>query len=105
MLDSTLVVVLSEFGRTPNINQYYGRDHWGKSFSIALAGCGIQPGAVIGATNKEGTEVSDHEVSAADLFHTYLRAVGLDPTGDFLIGGRSVPLADPTGHAIEELLS
>ena len=105
MLDSTLVVVLSEFGRTPNINQYYGRDHWGKSFSIALAGCGIQPGAVIGATNKEGTEVSDREVSAADLFHTYLRAVGLDPTGDFLIGGRSVPLADPTGHAIEELLS
>ena len=52
MLESTLVVVMSEFGRTPRINQYYGRDHWGKSWSVALAGCGIQSGAVIGKTNK-----------------------------------------------------
>ena len=38
MLDSTLIVVLSEFGRTPNINQYYGRDHWSKAWSVCLAG-------------------------------------------------------------------
>ena len=105
MLDSTLVIVMSEFGRTPNINRHYGRDHWGKSFSIAMAGCGIHAGAVIGATNKDGTEVSDREVDHNDLFHTYLRAVGLDPTADFDIGGRLVPLADPTGKAIEEILT
>lgn len=105
MLDSTLVVVLTEFGRTPRINRKYGRDHWGKGFSIALAGCGIQPGAVIGAMSKDGTEIADREVKPADLFHTYLRAIGLDPTDEFDIGGRSVPMADPTGNAVEELLA
>jgi len=104
MLESTLVVVLTEFGRTPRINRKYGRDHWGKGFSIALAGSGIQAGAVIGAMNKDGTEIADREVKPADLFHTYLSAIGLDPQSDFEIGGRSVPLADPTGNAIEELL-
>ena len=105
MLDSTLVIVLSEFGRTPRINSKYGRDHWGKSWSIALAGCGIQPGAVIGATNKDGTEVVDREVDHRHLFHTYLQAVGIDSTSEFTIGGRSVPVADPTGSPIEELLA
>ncbi len=105
MLDSTLVLVLTEFGRTPRINHYYGRDHWGNGFSIALAGCGLQSGAVIGAMSKDGTKIEDREVNQADLFHTYLRAIGLDPTDEFNIGGRAVPLADPTGNAIEELLS
>ncbi len=105
MLDSTLVVVLTEFGRTPRINLKYGRDHWGKGFSIAIAGCGIQPGAVIGAMSKDGTEIEDREVKPADLFHTYLRAIGIDPTDEFDIGGRAVPVADPTGTAIEELLA
>ncbi|MDG2383318.1 MAG: DUF1501 domain-containing protein [Pirellulaceae bacterium] len=105
MLDSTLVVVLTEFGRTPKINRKFGRDHWGRGFSIALAGCGIQPGAVIGAMSKDGTEIADYEVKPADLFHTYLRAIGLDPTSEFDVGGRAVPMADPTGVAIEELLA
>ncbi len=104
MLESTLIVVMSEFGRTPRINQYYGRDHWGKSWSVALGGAGIQPGAVIGKTNATGTEVVDREVDHRHLFHTYLQAVGLDSMGEFHIGGRSVPMADPSGSAIEELL-
>lgn len=105
MLDSTLVVVLTEFGRTPRINRKFGRDHWGKGFSIALAGCGIQPGAVVGAMSDDGMEIADREVKPADLFHTYLQAVGLDPTSEFDIGGRSVPMADPTGKPITELLA
>lgn len=105
MLDSTLVIVMSEFGRTPRINRYYGRDHWGKSWSIALAGAGIQKGAVIGATNKDGTEVSDREVDHGNLFHTYLQAVGVDSTGEFEIGGRNIPIADPAAGPIEELLT
>ena len=71
----------------------------------AVAGSGIQPGAVIGAMSQDGTEIKDREVKPADLFHTYLQAVGLDPTEEFDIGGRSVPMADPTGHSIEELLA
>ncbi len=105
MLDSTLIVVMSEFGRTPRINQYYGRDHWGKSWSVCLGGARIQRGAVIGKTNANGTEVVDREVDHGHLFHTYLAAVGLDPTDTFNVGGRPLPLADPTRSAIEELLA
>ena len=106
MMDSTLVLVLTEFGRTPKINRKYGRDHWGKGFSIVVAGTGIQSGAVIGDMSKDGTEIADREVKPADLFHTYLRAIGIEPTDEFDIGGgRSVPIADPTGNAIEELLA
>ena len=105
LLDSTLVMVLTEFGRTPRINRKYGRDHWGRGFSIALAGCGIQGGGVVGAMSDDGTKIADREVKPADLFHTYLRAIGLDPTSEFNIGGRAVPMADPTGKAIEELLA
>ena len=105
MLESTLVVVLSEFGRTPRINARYGRDHWGTAWSVCMGGGRVQPGAVIGATNKEGTAVSDREVDHGHLFHTYLQAVGLDSFASFDIGGRPMPMADPAAEPINELLS
>ena len=105
MLDTTLVIVMSEFGRTPRINSNYGRDHWSKAWSIALAGCGIQHGATLGKTNKNGTGIDGREVHHGQLFHTYLRAVGLDPTDEFLVGGRPIPMANPADSAIEELLA
>ena len=105
LLKDTLVIVMSEFGRTPTINKNYGRDHWGTAWSVALAGAGIQPGAVIGKTNENGTKVIDREVDHGDLFHTYLRAVGVDSKSEFVIGGRKVPLADPAKSPITELLA
>jgi uncharacterized protein (DUF1501 family) len=105
MLDSTLVVVMSEFGRTPRINHLYGRDHWSKAWSVALAGCGIKPGSVVGKTNANGTTVIDREVNGGHLFHTYLRAVGQDPTKNFHPNDRPVPIADPKASAITELLA
>ncbi|HND51440.1 MAG TPA: DUF1501 domain-containing protein [Pirellulaceae bacterium] len=105
MLKSTLIIVLSEFGRTPNINQYYGRDHWGTAWSVLLGGCRIQPGAVIGKTNDNGTAVADRQVDHTHLFHTYLSAVGVDSTGSFDIGGRPMLMADPGGKPITELLT
>jgi hypothetical protein len=105
MLDSTLVVVLSEFGRTPNINQYYGRDHWSRSWSVVMGGAGLQRGAVLGKTSDDGKKVVDAQVDHANLFHTYLRAVGLESTDTFDVAGREVPMADPASHAIEELLA
>ena len=105
MLDSTLVVVMSEFGRTPKINSRYGRDHWGNAWSICLGGAGIQAGAVIGKTNDNGTAVTDREVDHGNLFHTYLSAVGLESTDSFDIGGREFPLADPAKEPISELLA
>jgi uncharacterized protein (DUF1501 family) len=62
MLESTLVIVMSEFGRTPRINRNLGRDHWSRAWSIALGGCGVQPGAVVGRTNADGTAVTDRQV-------------------------------------------
>jgi uncharacterized protein (DUF1501 family) len=105
LLDHTLIVVLSEFGRTPNINLYYGRDHWGTAWSVCMGGAGLARGAVIGKTNANGTAVEDRQVDHGNLFHTYLQAVGLDSTGTFDVGGRPVPMADPASEGIKELLA
>lgn len=104
LLETTLVVVMSEFGRTPRINDRYGRDHWGTAWSVALGGAGIQRGAVIGKTNKNGTAVAEREVDHGHLFHTYLQAVGVKSTEPIDVGGRSMPLADPARQPISELL-
>lgn len=104
LLEDTLVVVMSEFGRTPKINVKYGRDHWGTAWSVCLGGAVIAPGAVIGKTNANGTAVTDREVDHGHLFHTYLQAVGVDSTADFTIAGRKIPVADPSKSAISELL-
>ncbi len=105
MLDSTLIVVLTEFGRTPNINKYYGRDHWGKAWSICIGGAKVARGAVFGKTNEKGTEVTEGEVDAGHLFHTYLSALGIRSTKSFEIGGRKVPMADPAFGPIGEILT
>lgn len=105
MLESTLVVVMSEFGRTPRINKYYGRDHWGTAWSVCLGGGKIHPGAVYGKTNKNGTAVTEDVVDHGHLFHTYLAAVGLDSTATFDVGGRQIPMADPARSAIDKLIT
>ena len=89
-------MVMSEFGRTPTINRNYGRDHWG-AWSIAMAGCGIKGGAVVGKTNANGTAVVDRQVHGGHLFHTYFRALGLNPTRNHYHDGRPIPMADPQG--------
>jgi hypothetical protein len=104
MLESTMVVVMSEFGRTPRINKYYGRDHWGTAWSVCLGGGKIKPGAVIGKTNKNGTAVADRQVDHGHLFHAYLQGVGLDSSDNFNIGGRPMPMADPSKEGIKELI-
>ncbi|MEE3371239.1 MAG: DUF1501 domain-containing protein [Planctomycetota bacterium] len=105
LLESTLVVVMSEFGRTPKINRMYGRDHWGASLSVALGGCGIKPGMIVGKTNDQGTEVTDREVDGGHLFHTYFQALGLDTTRPHEKPGNPVPIGDPAMASIDELLA
>ena len=105
MLESTLVVVMAEFGRTPKINSRLGRDHWGTAWSIALGGCGVQTEAVIGKTNKNGTSVEDREVDEGHLFHTYLQAVGIDSTVPIDLDGRPVQITNPARSAIDEVLA
>lgn len=80
LLDSTLVVAMGEFGRTPRINGNAGRDHWPDCYSILLAGGGIRGGAVLGASDKHGTYPSMDPVTPGDLAATIYWRFGLDPT-------------------------
>lgn len=77
MLDETLVMVSSEFGRTPKINQDAGRDHWPKVFSVMLAGGGIKGGMIYGASDSTASEPEDDAVSPADLATTMYRLLGI----------------------------
>jgi hypothetical protein len=105
MLEHTLVVLMTEFGRTPQIQPDLGRDHWPDNWSVALAGCGIQAGALLGKTNDNGTKIVDRPVHAADLFHTYLKALGLQSDATHQVGGQQIPVAPPGRAVVNELLS
>jgi uncharacterized protein (DUF1501 family) len=78
-LDSTLVVFLTEFGRTPKINKGGGRDHWGAAGSIFFAGGGTAAGQVIGATDKQGAYPITLGYSPADVAATIYHALGIAP--------------------------
>lgn len=79
LLERTLVIWMGEFGRTPRVNLNAGRDHFPTAFNVALAGCGVKGGQVIGATNTDGTAVAERPVSVADLFCTFCHALGISP--------------------------
>jgi hypothetical protein len=105
LLDSTLVVVFSEFGRTPKINKDVGRDHYAAAWSVAMAGCGIHGGSVHGKTDADGMSVADGEVDAADFAATVYSAVGIDPETHYYVGPRPVPLARENSAPIKTVLS
>jgi uncharacterized protein (DUF1501 family) len=105
LLQHTLLIVLSEMGRTPKINRNMGRDHWGTAWSVALAGAGVKGGVAHGKTNAAGTAVTEGMVGPGHLFHTYLRAVGLDSRKNFYISDRPIPMADPKAAPIKEVLA
>jgi len=78
LLDTTLVLWMGEFGRTPRINGRGGRDHYPRAYNVAMAGAGVQGGQVIGATDDGGVEITDQPVSVNDLLTTIYDAVGID---------------------------
>ena len=78
MLDRTLVAILGDFGRTPKINANAGRDHWNFCYSIMLAGGGVRPGWVHGASDRGGAYPSDNPTSPADILATIYRLLGVD---------------------------
>ena len=77
LLDDTLVVCMGEFGRTPRINSYGGRDHWAGAQSIVLAGAGVQMGSVYGSTDQIGSHPADHAVTPADVIATLMPLLGI----------------------------
>ncbi|MFT4638540.1 MAG: hypothetical protein ACI8T1_001861 [Verrucomicrobiales bacterium] len=96
LADDTLVVVMGEFGRTPWINVKRGRDHYPNAWSLAMAGCGIQPGAVIGATDRLGVDVTESPFNEKNLFATIYQALGIDPYAEYELPNL------PTFHRVEE---
>jgi len=92
LLDSTLVMVTTEFGRTPKINDRGGRDHYPKVFSIVLAGGGIKRGCVVGATNPTGTEPEEDPLSVPDYAATIYHLLGIDFEKTLLAGTRPVKI-------------
>lgn len=104
LLDSTLVVLLGEFGRTPKLNALGGRDHWPRAGFACLAGGGVQGGRVIGATNALGELPIERPVSPPDLAFTILKLLGVDPTRELTgPGGRPLRILNE-GTFISELL-
>jgi hypothetical protein len=105
MLDSTLVVAMGEFGRTPRINGSLGRDHFASAWSAAMFGCGIQQGAVFGKTDEDGNTVVEDAVGAGEVFATVLKAMGVNPNREYHVGDRPIPLVNPGIEAIPSLLT
>lgn len=105
LLERTLVVCLGEFGRTPKINPRAGRDHWPRSFSMALAGAGIRGGQVVGSTTADGTDVAQRPVLVEDLFQTFCRALGIRADTElYTPSGRPLKIVDG-GTVVSELFA
>ena len=103
-LETTLVIVTGEFGRTPKINNLAGRDHWGNCFTVALAGGGVQGGRVVGASDKWAMEPEETPVGPFDFATTLYHLLGIDPDKlVYTIDRRPVKLLDK-GRILRELL-
>lgn len=103
LLEETLVCLVSEFGHTPKINAKAGRDHWGRVFSIALAGGGIRGGIVHGSTDRQAGEPLTEPVRPADYLATVFHCLGYDPdTLVYDLENRPVPIS--RGRVIEQVL-
>jgi hypothetical protein len=106
MLDQVLVIVMSEFGRTPRINGHIGRDHWPEAWSLVMAGSGARQGVVVGKTNLKGTYVDTEEYDIGSMFHTWFRLLGIDPgQTEYDNGGQPLPIAHEGCKAVADLIA
>lgn len=106
MLNNVLVVLMSEFGRTPKINTRIGRDHWPEAWSLVLAGCGIKRGVVVGETTKNGAWVDSKEHDIGHLFHTIFHTMGINAhTTEYVNNNQPLPIAHDDYDKITEVLA
>lgn len=104
LLESTTILWMGEFGRTPRINGTAGRDHFPAAWSCVFAGGGIAGGQVYGRTSNDGSKVEENKVGAIDVLATLSQAVGVDPSTEHITpDGRPIKVVD--GDAIKEILS
>ena len=104
LLDSTMVLAWGEFGRTPKVNDKAGRDHWPNVFSAAIAGGGIQGGAVHGASDRLGAQPKEGLVRPEDITATLFHCLGLTPDTEIQdIQGRSLVISQ--GQVLRQILA
>ncbi|UUO06313.1 DUF1501 domain-containing protein [Blastopirellula sp. J2-11] len=104
LLDKTLIVISSEFGRPAQFDGGGGRGHHGGAFTVVLAGGGLQTGKAIGETDELAMKALDRRVSVPDLFATIFQTMGINPHEELYAGDRPVPISDG-GRPIAELFS
>lgn len=106
LLDSTLVIWMGEFGRTPFAQGSNGRDHNPFGFTLWMAGGGVKGGVSLGATDEWGYKAVEHRLEIYDLHATMLHLLGIDHTqSTFRFSGRDMRLTDVHGHVIREVLA
>jgi uncharacterized protein (DUF1501 family) len=107
LLDTTTIVWMGEFGRTPKIvKERTGRDHWAVSWSTVIAGGGVKGGQAVGATSADGMEVKDRPTSGADLLATVCKVVGINPEKTNMSNvGRPIPIADRAAVPVMEVVA
>jgi hypothetical protein len=106
LLDTTLVVWMGEFGRTPRINPQQGRDHFPNAWSTVLAGGGIKGGQAVGSTGTGGQAVTDRPVTVPDFLATVCQALGVDPTKQNISNvGRPIRIAEKSAQPVKEVLA
>jgi hypothetical protein len=106
LLDSTTIIWMGEFGRTPKINQQKGRDHWPDVWSAVLAGGGIKGGHAVGKTAKDGMKVEEGQTSVPDLLATLCQALGINHEKQNISNvNRPIRIVDKSGNPIREVLS
>jgi hypothetical protein len=104
LLNSTLVLMMGEFGRGPVINKNAGRDHWTNCMSMVTAGGGLPSGQVVGSTDSKGYDIKDRRVRPADLAATVFRHLGIDLNATWRDPqGRPIPIVTEEGRPIPEL--
>jgi hypothetical protein len=96
LLEKTLVIAMGEFGRSPWLNGSHGREHYPTNWSMAMSGCGIKPGVVVGASDVDGFEPIDKPQNEKTLFATIFSALGIDPYAEY-----DLPHM-PTFHRVED---
>jgi hypothetical protein len=109
LYDSTIVIVMGEFGRTPYVNPGLGRDHWPICWSIALGGGGLRTGQTVGKSDERGAYAVERQVSLGDVFATVCKAMGIQWDKEYMTPvGRPIKIAnslnDTTGEPIKELV-
>jgi len=101
MLDSTLVVIATEFGRPPEFDAGGGRGHQAEAYSMVLAGGGLKTGQAIGATDDLSKAIVERPVTVPDFHATIHCALGIDPHKNLYAGDRPVPITDQGKPVLE----